>query len=147
MVNTVLGPRTQNPSGSGIVPSSTAACPRCYAGLFKTYDEPQCFQCGYVDYEYTAPKASERSLLSSATRFVLRYKGDFDRLEGTLTDIELKRVSNRTVLGVTCPFCTLPMNQSPPSGGRRPASEKRYRCERGHRVSLIEDDAGAVGWK
>ena len=124
MVNTVLGPRTQSPSGSGIVPSSTAACPRCYAGLLKTYDEPQCFQCGYIDYEYTAPKASERSLLSSATRFVLRYKGAFNRLEDTLTDIELKRVSNRTVAWSNLPLLHAPY-EPVPTVGRSATGERK----------------------
>ena len=147
MVNTVLRPRTQAPLEPHVRSRPASTCPRCHSGLLKTYEEPQCLQCGYVDYLYTPPQREVHGLVSSATRLVLRYVGEFSGLEETLTDVELKRVNNRAVMGVTCPFCTQPMDQSPPSGGKRQSAEKRYRCARGHRVALIENDAGVVGWK
>ena len=30
-------------------------CPRCDASLVSSYHEPQCLQCGYVDYSYSPP--------------------------------------------------------------------------------------------
>ena len=33
---------------------SRMECPRCEARLRITYEEPECLQCGYVDYRYTA---------------------------------------------------------------------------------------------
>ena len=147
MVNTVLRPRTQAPLEPQVRSQPASICPRCDADLLKTYDEPQCLQCGYVDYLYTPPQRRVQGLVSSATRLVLRYVGEFSGLQQTLTNVELKRVNNRAVMGVTCPFCTQPMDQSPPSGGKRQSTEKRYRCVRGHRVALIEDDAGVIGWK
>ena len=30
-------------------------CPRCEASLIMTYNEPECIQCGFVDYKYVPP--------------------------------------------------------------------------------------------
>ena len=31
-------------------PGTALICPRCESRLHINYDEPQCLQCGYVDY-------------------------------------------------------------------------------------------------
>jgi hypothetical protein len=124
-------------------------CPRCDAQLKIKYDEPECLQCGYVDYDYTPPNAYKRrkGLLSAATRYVLRYVGDFPSLSETLAHVQLKRVGTRAVFSVTCPFCGLPMIQSPLSGKRKEIREERFKCEAGHRVSLTPNKNGSFGWK
>ena len=124
-------------------------CPRCQSGLCVSYDESLCMVCGYVDYEYVSPNGNNghRSMISSGTRYVLRYVGDFPTLTETLTHVQLKRLRNRVVYSVTCPFCGDEMEQSSLSGKRREMREERYRCEDGHRVSLTPTPSGALGWK
>lgn len=129
--------------------SENATCPRCNTQLTIAYNEPECLQCGYADYSYVPPvnKRKEKSLLSAGTRYVLRYVGDFPYLNETLAHVKLKRLRNRVVFGVTCPFCEQEMEQSSLSGKRREVREERYRCEDGHRVSLTPAKGGSLGWK
>ena len=124
------------------------ACPRCEASLIMTYNEPECIQCGFVDYKYVPPTPiSAKNLMSSATRFVFRYIGDSQNLKETLVDVQLQRIRNRVVYEVTCPFCQSQMKQSSLSGKRREIREERYKCIQGHRVSLIPRKGGNMGWK
>ena len=124
-------------------------CPRCDTQLRINYDEPECLQCGYVDYSYTPPasKRSTKSIISAGTRYILRYVGEFPSLVDTLTHIQLRRLRNRVVYGVICPFCGNSMDQSSLSGKRREVREERYKCDQGHRVSLTPGKNGALGWK
>lgn len=123
-------------------------CPRCEASLIMTYNEPECIQCGFVDYKYVPPTPiSAKNLMSSATRFVFRYIGDSPNLKETLVDVQLRRIRNRVVYAVTCPFCQSQMDQSSLSGKRREIREERYKCTQGHRVSLIPRKSGSMGWK
>ena len=123
-------------------------CPRCEASLIMTYNEPECLQCGFVDYKYVSPTPiSAKNLMSSATRFVFRYIGESPNLKETLVDVQLRRIRNRVVYAVTCPFCQSQMDQSSLSGKRREIREERYKCTQGHRVSLIPRKSGSMGWK
>ncbi len=123
-------------------------CPRCTASLVMTYDEPECLQCGFADYTYTPPTPiTKKSLISAGTRYVFRYIGDSPNLAETLAYIHLRKIRNRVIYGVTCPFCQLQMDQSSLSGKRRELREERYRCPDGHRVSLIPSKNGNMGWK
>ena len=126
-------------------------CPRCDGSVVSNYYEPQCLQCGYVDYTYTPPtRIGSKSLLSAGTRFVFRYMGDAPKLTETLAHVQLRRLRNRVVFGVTCPLCDSPdveMEQSSLSGKRKEIREERYRCPYGHRVSLIPRKDGGMGWK
>ncbi len=123
-------------------------CPRCEASLIKTYNEPECIQCGFVDYKYMPPTPiTAKNLMSSATRFVFRYIGDSTNLKETLVYVQLRRIRNRIVYAVTCPFCLSQMDQSSLSGKRREIREERYKCVQGHRVSLIPRKNGSMGWK
>ena len=61
--------------------------------------------------------------------------------------MQLRRIRNRVVYAVTCPFCQSEMDQSSLSGKRREIREERYKCIQGHRVSLIPRKSGSMGWK
>ena len=124
-------------------------CPRCQAKLRINYDEPECLQCGYVDYAYVpaVPKQVKKSIISTGTQHILRYVGDFPSLTETLTHVQLQRLRNRVVYGVVCPFCGNSMDQSSLSGKRREVREERYKCIQGHRVSLMPGKDGSLGWK
>lgn len=123
-------------------------CPRCEASLIMTYNEPECIQCGFVDYKYVPPTPiSAKNAMSSATRHIFRYMGDSPNLKETLVDAQLRRIRNRVVYDVTCPFCRSQMDQSSLSGKRREIREERYKCTQGHRVSLIPRKSGHMGWK
>ena len=132
---------------SGWDETPRSACPRCNAGLVVGYHEPECLQCGYVDYECQPPAPTNQSILGSGTRYILRYVGEFPTLAETLTYVQLKRVRNRAVFGVSCPFCDRPMEETSLSGKRREIREQRYRCGFGHRVCLTPAKGGAMGWK
>lgn len=140
---------TGGESKDGESAGTRTVCPRCHARLMATYDEFECLQCGYVDYA-SPPRYSSngvKSLISTATRFVVRYVGDFPALADTLTYVQLRRFRNRVIYRVRCPFCHGPMTQSSLSGKRREVREERYKCVDGHRVSLTPDKTGALGWK
>ena len=124
-------------------------CPRCETRLVSGYDEPQCLSCGYADYSHTSELDSnrKRSIVSTATRFILRYVGDFPTLTERLAHVRLVRVRNRVVFDVNCPFCDNAMDQSSLSGKRPEVREQRYRCDQGHRVSLVPGKAGMMGWR
>ena len=124
-------------------------CPRCTTHLSVSYEESVCMVCGFVDYQYESanPKNGGGSMISSGTRFVLRYVGDFSSLAEVLTHVKLVRLRNRIVFAVSCPFCRGLMEQSSLSGKRREVREERYRCDQGHRVSLTPMPSGNLGWK
>lgn len=134
----------ESPGPAGIYRMS---CPRCSTKLRIGYFEPECLRCGYVDYKYRPRNPARKSLISSGTRYVLRYVGDFSGLADTLTHIRLKRVRNRVVYSVDCPFCGSSMDQTSLSGKRREVREERYKCAAGHRVSLTPGGNGGLGWK
>ena len=122
-------------------------CQRCGARLTMGYDEPECLVCGFSDYSYTSVTTRGQSLIGSATRYVLRYVGDFPTLTQTLAHVKLKRVRNRVVYDVNCPFCDKTMDQSSLSGKRPEVREQRYKCSDGHRVSLVPRKKGMLGWR
>lgn len=132
-----------------IVMGDRKFCPRCNSQLQTSYDEPECLQCGYVDYTYTNPLSytKKKSIISAGTEYILRYVGDSETLMNTLTYVKVVRVRNRLVYGVSCPFCGRPMVQSSLSGKRREVREERYKCTEGHRVSLTPGKNGSLGWK
>ena len=139
---------------SGPVPSQPPVrrgeCPRCQTLMQMGYDEPQCLNCGYADYSFTrsiSPPWERRSIISAATRYVVRYVGDFPSLNERLTHVRLVRVRNRAVYAVKCPFCNDPMDQSSLSGKRPEMREQRYKCAAGHRVSLVPRKNGMLGWR
>ena len=128
--------------------SRKTSCPRCSARLFVGYHEPECLQCGWVNYDHQAPvQPQKKSILGSATRYILRYVGEFPALSETLAHVKVVRLRNRAVYGVACPFCTKPMTQTSLSGKRREVREQRYECGLGHRVSLTPAGRGSLGWK
>ena len=157
MVNAVVKPHAPGiPSPTtGLSPEPTRAldardhktCPRCNGHLRMSYHEPECLQCGYADYRYTPPTSPVTSLVSSATRYVLRYVGESSALADTLTHAELRPVRGRAAFQLTCPFCSGPMLQSPLSGKRTESTEDRYKCGEDHRVSLTSGSDGPLDWK
>jgi len=124
-------------------------CPRCQSSLMQSYNEPQCVKCGYVDYGYVPNKNTTRptNLITTGTRYVIRYTGEHDNLIETLLYVQVVRLRNRAVYEVTCPFCDSIMEQSSLSGKRREIREERYKCIQGHRVSLLPNPKGSLGWK
>lgn len=123
-------------------------CKRCNARMVMGYDEMECVMCGYADYSYarempTGPK----NLLSTATEYVFRYVGDFPALSEKLTHVKVVRIRNRAGFDVECPFCSRGMEEASLSGKRPEARERRFKCEDGHRVSLIPGKSGVEGWR
>jgi len=129
--------------------SSRLICPRCESQLRINYDEPQCIQCEYVDYSYSHSQAAGRkkALLSSGTRYVLRYVGDSPVLSEQLIYVQSLRVRNHMVFEVACPFCNQPMMRTSLSGRLRANHEERYRCNQGHMLSIVPGSKGWLGWK
>ena len=48
---------------------------------------------------------------------------------------------------VKCPFCEEHMDQTSLSGKRPDMREQRYKCPSGHRLSLIPNHRGVLGWR
>ncbi len=128
---------------------SRMACPRCSSQLRVNYDEPECLQCGYVDYSYIPayPITRKRNVLSAGTYYVLRYVGNFPSLKNALTHLRLQPLGNRLLYNVCCPFCGQSMTQLSASGKLRDARERRFKCGHGHRVSVLSANNGSLGWK
>ena len=141
-------PGTIHTNGNG-ARAWAKTCKRCGSRVVMGYYEPECLTCGYADYSHTSSLSSgrQKNVVNSATRFVLRYVGDFPVLSQTLAYVKLVRVRNRAAYAVTCPFCSKDMERSSLSGKRPDVREERYRCTDGHRVSLIPRKSGAMGWK
>jgi len=128
----------------------SAKCQRCKSQLVMGYDEPQCLTCGFADYTHSrdiVPRWARTSIVSAATRYVVRYVGDAMNLADQLTHVRLVRHNNRAIFDVTCPFCEGSMEESSLSGKRPEAREQRFKCEIGHRVSLIPRKNGMLGWR
>jgi len=149
-----IAPRRLKPSLPGPGRNSKAnktRCPKCSSMLRVNFEEAECLNCGFVDYEYSPPESEEvehnPSLISTGTRYVLRYIGEFPALVEVVTHVKVYRVRNRAVFGVRCPFCGGAMAQSSLSGKRREMREERYKCSSGHRVSLCPNTKGVLGWK
>lgn len=124
------------------------SCPRCAASMIIAYDERKCIVCGFADYGYAPPTPiAKDNLMSRATEFRFRYAGESATLTETVIHASLKRVRNRVIYDVTCPFCAAGMEQSSLSGKRREVREERYRCPQEHRVSLIPKRGGGMSWK
>lgn len=132
-----------NPIPSGALPT----CPRCASRLTVGYFEPECLKCGYVDYTHRPPIMLNNNIISSGTRYVVRYVGDFPSLSKTVAHIKVNRVRNRVAYSVVCPFCGTQMDQTSLSGKRREVREERYKCTQGHRLSLAPARNGGMGWK
>jgi len=124
-------------------------CVRCGTRMMRGYDEPQCLNCGYADYSRTnvTRPQDNKNIVSTATRFVLRYVGDFPSLSETLMYVKLTRLRNRVVYAVTCPFCEKTMDESSLSGKRPDTREQRHKCTEGHRISLVPSKNGMLGWR
>jgi ribosomal protein L37E len=90
-------------------------CRRCDTRLIMGHYEPTCTSCGHADYTNTrdmAPRWQRTSIVSSATRFVIRYVGESVHLGKTLTNVRLVRLRNRAVYAVNCPFCQNAMEET-----------------------------------
>ena len=122
-------------------------CGRCGTRLVMGYDEPECIACGWSDYSHTNETSRSKSVISAATRYILRYVGDFPALAHTLAHVHLVRVRNRAIFAVACPFCKKEMEQSSLSGKRPDLREQRYKCVDGHRVSLVPLKGDLLGWR
>tara|TARA_B100001146_G_C15940886_1_gene331233 strand:+ start:164 stop:628 length:465 start_codon:yes stop_codon:yes gene_type:complete len=130
--------------------SAKNICPRCSSKMLKTYDdECKCVLCGFVDYSSTntLPSTdSSKNLISSGTKYILRYFGDSKSLINTLAYIKAVRLRNRVIFHVICPFCENSMEQSSISIRRKAYKEDRYKCPQGHQVSVIPTPEGNMAW-
>ena len=125
-------------------------CPRCSSKMLKPYDEEcKCMLCGFVDYSETDKSTNANSttnIISSGTKYVLRYFGDSKSLMNTLAYIKAVRLRNRVIYHVICPFCEKSMEQSSISIRRKTYKEDRYKCPQGHQVSVIPTADGNMVW-
>ncbi len=135
--------------GENVPARHKGSCPRCGARLWMSYEEPECVQCGYVDYSYDARAASDRKkgVISTGTEFVVRYVGDFASMANMVLRVKLMRNGNRLVYGMRCPFCGDAMRLSSLGVKRWELREERYKCGQGHRLLLSPDKDGSLGWK
>jgi ribosomal protein S27AE len=123
-------------------------CPRCESGLAATYDELECLICGYVDYSWTPSTAQpQRIKRDGDVRFRLPYVGDFHSMQGNFILVRLDRTTTKQPLEVSCPFCGDRMDQTSLTCSGKGAREERYICRDNHRVSMMRDRDGGMGWR
>lgn len=136
-------------SSHSVIADKKTHCKRCDSRLFMGDYEPECLNCGYAEYSYTQAKLpkNNRGILSTATRFIIRYSGEFANLAQTLAHVKLVRSGHKVVYDVKCPFCEEHMEQTSLSGKRPDMREQRYKCPIGHRLSLIPNHRGVLGWR
>lgn len=127
-----------------------SVCLRCATRLEFTYDEPQCPSCGFVDYACTrdiGPSSKRRSILSLGISYVLRYISEFGNLSDLLVQMRVIGRSRGHAYVVSCPFCDRSIVDSSPTCLRTGRREQRFTCSDRHRISLVHDGAGVMGWE
>ena len=124
-------------------------CPKCSSIIVRTYYEPQCLQCGYVDYSTPLEKIESpgSTVVGSATRYMVRYKGHSENFKEKLAHVKVVREKNRIIFNVNCPFCETSMEQTSLSGKRKDLREERFKCNQGHRVSLLQSKKSGITWR
>ena len=124
-------------------------CPKCSSIIVKSYYEPQCLQCGYVDYSTPLKKIASpgNTVVGSATRYMVRYKGHSENFKEKLAHVKVVREKNRIIFNVDCPFCETSMEQTSLSGKRKDLREERFKCNQGHRVSLLPSKKSGITWR
>mgnify|MGYP003387118947 CR=1 FL=1 len=124
-------------------------CPKCSSIIVRTYYEPQCLQCGYVDYSTPLEKIESpgSTVVGSATRYMVRYKGHSENFKEKLAHVKVVREKNRIIFNVNCPFCETSMEQTSLSGKRKDLREERFKCNQGHRVSLLPSKKSGITWR
>ena len=123
-------------------------CPRCDNGMVVVYDELDCMICGYVDYSWTPPSARPRRLNRGAeVRFRLPYVGSFKSMQGNVILARLDRTTTKQALDISCPFCGNCMEQTSLTCSGKGVREERYICDQNHRISLMRDREGGLGWR
>ena len=125
------------------------SCPKCSSIIVRTYYEPQCLQCGYVDYSTPLEKIESpgSTVVGSATRYMVRYKGHSENFKEKLAHVKVVREKNRIIFNVNCPFCETSMEQTSLSGKRKDLREERFKCNQGHRVSLLPSKKSGITWR
>jgi len=105
--------------------------------------------CGFVDYNFTPRPQPSRSLLATGTHFLVRYIGSFPAMKERLVHVHAVRGSGVAKIrhDANCPFCGRSMEAVALSIKRKQICEDRYICPEGHRISLLQDRGGDVGWK
>ena len=78
---------------------------------------------------------------------MVRYKGHSENFKDKLTHVKVIRIKNRIVFDVNCPFCDSSMEQTSLSGKRKDLKEERFKCDQGHRVSLIPAKKNGIAWR
>ena len=75
-------------------------CPKCSSIIVRTYYEPQCLQCGYVDYSTPLEKIESpgSTVVGSATRYMVRYKGHSENFKEKLAHVKVVREKNRIII-------------------------------------------------
>ncbi|MDP6714208.1 MAG: hypothetical protein QF368_06255 [SAR202 cluster bacterium] len=123
-------------------------CPRCDSGMVAVYDELDCMICGYVDYSWTPPSSRSRGAGRGAeVRYRLPYVGDSSSMVGNTIIVTVDRRTTKQPLNVSCPFCDGGMEQTSLTCSGKGAREERYICNQSHRVSLMRDREGGLGWR
>ena len=124
------------------------ACPRCESDLVAVYDELDCLICGYVDYSWKPVSMQpQRVDKGDNVRFRLPYIGDFQSMKGNFISVRLDRTTTKQPLEVSCPFCGIKMEQTSLTCSGNGARVERFICSQRHRVNLIRDCDGGLGWR
>jgi len=125
-------------------PSSTeGTCPRGCGVILVGDEEPKCPLCGYVDYFRVRTRTRPLNVVSSGTRFVVRYLGSLPTMKNLTVQVRVvapAREYPRYVLN--CPF------QDCGEKMLRAGDLLYWRCRQSHRVRLVTNGRlEVVGWR
>lgn len=127
-----------------------SSCPRCEQVLRRNdkTQEPECWDCGYVDYSHTPATHGSDSILSRGRLYIARYSGDYPAMKGKLLYLEAghHQFVNASRLTIWCPWCSRAMSYLQGKIGRSARGE-RYQCPENHRLTLDRDGQDNYVWR
>jgi hypothetical protein len=139
----------RKPRARPITPTKLSLCPRCGGRMVRGYEEPLCPACGFSDYQNPAKattRTGRQNFLSSGTRYIVRYIGSYIQMKRKVIFVRSVHRELTHSFSVRCPFCEESMVENSESCHLPRNREMRYFCSFGHRVSLVLDKTGLIGW-
>jgi hypothetical protein len=122
-------------------------CPRCGSCLYIIYDEPNCFQCGYVDYSYVPPQTPKKKKGTKGRKPLAIPRIESGVKELDTLEAEMEIVGGRQYM--YCPFCRRVLR--PVSKTKRQYKEfpdfLKYQCITPHTIFFKSTPNGEFdGW-
>lgn len=153
MTNQAIDRHHSNPRAPCVV---LKPCFRCKAEMRLSLNgEPECLQCGNVDYSYEAPKSKVKKRRGIAGRGKLtrvRYGGTSSKLVAHVATLEANRAVGSkgyevTAISMACPYCRGEMWVAGDAKKDKKKIGYLFRCVQRHSVGLYRAKDGGLFWE